>query len=119
MTSAPETTRTADAEVIWQRSDDLAQVEHEDRTVVLDLRQTDSVDGPTPYVLSDSAHLVWSALTAPATVEEITRVVAEQTGTDPADLVSPVGAFLAELEATGLVRATPPHPHRSSEARDS
>lgn len=113
MTPASDTETTTDADAIWRRTDDLAEVRHEDRTVVLDLRHTHREDGPTPYVLSGSAHLIWSALEGPATVAQIARTVAEQTGTDAADLVTPVVAFLDELETTGLVRSTSPSSRRA------
>lgn len=81
----------------------MAQVRHENTSVVLGLAELPVGDGPSPYVLNGSAHEIWSLLDTPRTVSSIAHAMADRSGLDRQTLDGVVGSFIEELRSLGLI----------------
>lgn len=85
----------------WKHSDDLAVVDREGRTVILDLSDE---RGCVPRVLEGSARHVWSLIdgqrSTAALIDELAQSYNVQTGS----MLSEVESFLGHLAAEGLIR---------------
>jgi len=84
-------------------ADDVAWTSNELRVVAMDL----SSPGATPYVLEDSAALIWReiAATGRIRVDELTRRLSEQFDIEAARIQTDVETLLADLVARRLLRS--------------
>lgn len=83
---------------VWRHKSDLAVVESESRTVVLDL---DRLDVP-PRLLQGPALLIWETLPG-RTTEQVVAEVAAFFDLEPAEVADGVRTFLDDVAAVGLV----------------
>ncbi|GAA5035522.1 hypothetical protein GCM10025738_21450 [Microbacterium fluvii] len=82
----------------WRIGDEVAWTDDGYRIVVLGL------DDPElqPCVLEGSAALIWRALAAGGTLDELTGAAADAVGVDPGAVAADVAAFISQLATEGL-----------------
>ena len=85
----------------WRRAPDVAHVDDGDRVVVLDLTDPRT---SRPQLLTGPAAQIWRGLEGQRSTEAVIAAVAETSGLSALEIGPDVRAFLATLEARGLVR---------------
>ncbi|MBF4463519.1 MULTISPECIES: PqqD family peptide modification chaperone [unclassified Rathayibacter] len=102
---------------LYRQAPAVAEVEHDDRVVLLDLARSRA----NPLVLSSSAANVWSALWRPLRLADLISDLAEQYGVDEVAISRDVEAFLEHLVGLGIVTAAtrPPEPDASDTDTDT
>ena len=93
---------------VWTVTDAVAWVDSGDRAVVLDLDDA----AVAPKALEGPAALIWFAVAAGGTLEEIVARVAEEAETDAVQIEADVVAFLARLRQEGWIRPSAPGAER-------
>lgn len=91
--------KVASDPTIWHHSPDVAQVEENDRFVVLDLTHP----AVPPRILIGPAAVVWSCIDGHRDTRSVAEAVAEAVGTTVEEVHHDVVDFLRHLSASGLV----------------
>jgi hypothetical protein len=82
----------------YVRASDVLERQSADRLVLLPM------SAPKPLLLDRPGQLVWSVLTEPITLDELSKVLSDATGTPAATIRSDVQPLLDELCAQQAVR---------------
>lgn len=84
-------------EVIAKAADKFTETDIDDETVVMNIESGDF------FSLTGTARAIWTLIDGKSGLATITANLASQYGTEPGEIAADVEAFIAQLEAGGLI----------------